>query len=72
MTVIPTSAFVSCNNLTSVIIPDSVTEIQQYAFAHTNVTDIYYTGTEEEWAEVTIIYKNDQFNNPTIHYNYTE
>ena len=44
------AAFYGCISLTSFVIPDGVTYIGEYAFAWCErLTDIYYTGTEEEW-----------------------
>ena len=37
-----------------------------------NKTDVYFTGTEEEWASITIGILNDTFTGATIHYNYAE
>ncbi len=58
-------------SLASVIIPDSVTSIGASAFYKcTSLTDVYYTGTEEEWAKISIAYGNDYLKNANIHYNY--
>ena len=46
------SAFASCGAFTTVIIPDSVTSIERSAFASCPLSDIYYTGTEEQWNNV--------------------
>ena len=59
------------SDLTSVVIPDSVTSIGEYAFgACTNLTDVYYKGTQEQWNAITIGQSNDGLTNATIHYNY--
>ncbi len=63
----------SCDNLESVVIPTSVTLIEQYAFSDCfNITDVYYTGTEKQWNEITIDWYNDCLLNTTIHFNYIE
>lgn len=57
----------------SYIIPDSVTSIEYGAFSGcTSLTDVYYTGTEEQWNEINIEGDNEALLNATIHYNYHE
>lgn len=62
--------FSCCQNLKSVIIPDSVTSIDIFAFYGDTLTDIYYTGTEEEWKAISIGAENDCLTSANIHYNY--
>ena len=48
-------AFEDCNSLTSITIPYSVTKIAGYAFyGCSKINTTYYTGTQEEWNEITI------------------
>ena len=71
VTSIGDSAFSVCSSLTSVVIGDSVTSIGSYAFSYCSaLKDVYYTGSEEEWAKITIGSSNSYLTNATIHYNY--
>ncbi|MBR2832635.1 MAG: leucine-rich repeat protein, partial [Oscillospiraceae bacterium] len=65
-------AFRDCSSLTSVTIPDSVTSIGESAFRNcSSLADVYYSGSEEDWNEITIDNSNE-YNNPllnaTIHF----
>lgn len=63
------SAFWYCYGLTSINLPDSVTSIGDSAFLECpNLTDVYYSGTKDEWKEISIGYGNDSLENATIHY----
>ena len=57
----------------NIVIPDSVTSIKEWNFAGcSSLTTINYTGTQEEWNQITIEYENDilKSGNVTINYNY--
>lgn len=62
-------AFSNIQNLASVIIPDSVENIESYAFHSFNLRDIYFEGTEEEWNEFEAS-TNTAVQNATVHFNY--
>jgi hypothetical protein len=63
--------FDECDGLRSVTIPDSVTSIGDFAFSWCKKLEtVYYTGTEEEWAAISIGRNNDYILNATIIYNY--
>ena len=65
------SAFYKCSSLTSIIIPESVTSIRYGTFRDcNNLENVYYTGTEEQWNNITIDSNNDYLINATIIYNY--
>ena len=34
------------------------------------LTTVYYTGTEEEWSQISIGSSNERLSNATIYYNY--
>jgi len=62
------SAFSSCSKLENITIPVSVTSVGKNAFAYTkNLTDIYYTGTEEQWNKIT--FATAIPDGKTIHFN---
>ncbi len=72
VTYINSESFTGCSGLTgSLIMPNSISEIGEYAFfwGCASITDIYYAGSEEEWAEITICDGNYELTNATIHYN---
>ena len=55
--------------LTSIIIPDRVTSIGNYAFYEcTELKSIYYTGTAEEWSAIDIGSNNTPLTSATVYY----
>lgn len=69
-------AFTGCTGLTSVTIGNGVASIEEGAFwACTSLTDVYYTGSESEWAAIEIGFEfggleTVGLETATIHYNY--
>ena len=60
-----------CENLESVIISDSVTHIEYHAFHQCNaLTDVYYTGTKQQWEAIEIIDNEELISQAKIHFNY--
>ena len=58
-------AFNFCENLISVVIPDSITTISNAAFRGcTRLKDVYYKGSAENWANISI--DNSEDNNSYI------
>ena len=71
VTMIEQDTFWGCTGMTSIVIPKSVTKIEDMAFSGCgNLRDVYYTGTLEEWAAITIKGGNGALNSATVHYNY--
>ena len=70
ITSIGTYAFQYCTSMTSVTIPASVTSIDSCAFEHCdNLADVYFTGSESDWQNITISDGNTSLTSATIHYN---
>lgn len=71
VTSIGNHAFSDCTSLTSVVIGDSVTSIGGYAFNNcTSLKTVYFTGSEDQWAEISIGSGNSPLTDATIVYNY--
>lgn len=64
------AAFASCSSLTSLTIPKSVTMLG-FGIIHNcnNFTDVYYTGSQEEWLSLDFGHHNENLLEAKIHYN---
>ncbi len=70
ITTISSGMFGNCNELTTVKLPKSVTSIGAAAFGRkSNITDIYYAGSESKWENIEVGKYNDIFDTAVIHYN---
>jgi len=62
-------AFCFDDKIINVRIPNIVAFIGSYAFySCTGLTSVYYTGTAEEWSEISIGSDNDSLGNATVYY----
>ena len=69
LTTLGEEAFALCKSLTSITIPGSLTTVEENAFWDCDsLTDVYYYGTPEQWAQITIESGNTDLKNAAIHY----
>ena len=69
LTSISAFAFGNCSFITRIIIPDSIKTINYAAFQDNySITDIYYTGTQDNWTETKIKGNNNYLKNAEMHY----
>lgn len=62
-------AFANCIGIAKVTIPQSVKMVQIGAFTGcTNLKDVYYDSTEEDWKKITIQSDNEPLTSAKIHY----
>ena len=72
ITVIPNGCFANCDKLQSVVLSKEITTIESAAFQFCYaLNDIYYTGTETQWNNISILGTTmDDLWRATIHFNY--
>ena len=64
------SRFEGCNTIKSVVLPSTITAIHTEAFAKcSGIKDVWYVGSEEDKAKVSIDSSNTYLLNATWHYN---
>ena len=67
---IPADAFNSCESFTTIVIPESVTKVGEYAFDFgCPVYQVYYCGTEEQWNAIEVGSGNENLTDANIHHN---
>ncbi len=68
VTAIGDNAFYGCD-ITYSVIPDTVKSIGSSAFYPSSEFDIFYTGSEEDWAAITVDSDNENLLSASVHYN---
>lgn len=64
-------SFAYCDSLCSIILPESINSIDDGAFYDcTSLTDVYYFGTQSQWANIVIGDDNESLTNATLHCSY--
>ncbi|MBQ3196471.1 MAG: leucine-rich repeat protein [Clostridia bacterium] len=63
-------AFSFCGSFTSITIPDSVISIGKYFLDNSKVNTLYYLGSEQQWANISISEKNNKLKSVEIVYVY--
>ena len=65
--------FYKCENLSSVLLPESITSIGAMTFAECNkLTTVYYQGNEEQWNAINIGNGNDSLKQANFFFDSTE
>ncbi|MBO5099110.1 MAG: leucine-rich repeat protein [Clostridia bacterium] len=59
---IGSEAFFECKNLNTVSLGKQLVSIDEYAFSRTNVTQVNYEGSEEDWSKVVV----DEYGNNSL------
>ena len=62
-------AFLECTSLKHIEIPNSVTSIEENVFSQCrSLSDVYFTGSEEEWFNIAFSGGNNILQKVTIHF----
>lgn len=73
ITTVPEKMFEEVGAVDRLVLPVSITSIGNYAFRNlynVGVKNIYYEGSEQQWAQISIGEHNSGLDGATIHYNY--
>ena len=70
--VIGFGAFFCCESLASITLPKELKTIEEYAFySCTSLATVNYSGTEEQWNNITIGSDNESLHSANVIFNYT-
>ncbi len=71
LTYIPEGCFNYCDSLKKIYIPKAVKTIKSYAFTSScnTIHDVYYSGSEADWNNISIKSHNEMLEGARIHYN---
>ncbi len=72
ITSIGSCSFIYHTELTEIHIPKSVKKVRPSAFYNSFLKDVYYKGTEENWAKISIGKENDPLKAATKHFSSSE
>jgi hypothetical protein len=64
--------FEGCTSLTSLTLPKNLKVIRIEALYNTRLMNIYFEGTEAQWAAVTVEEANHELDFATVHYEYKD
>ena len=73
VTSIGSDVFTNCTALKSIQIPKSVTSVSVYSFEGcTALTEVYYSGTQEQWDAISVDSGNEPLRSATVHCSYMQ
>ena len=72
VTEISIQLFEGCTSLMSLTLPRTLKVIRIEALYNTRLMDIYFAGTEAQWAAVTVEEANHELDFATVHYEYQD
>ncbi|MBQ7581103.1 MAG: leucine-rich repeat protein [Clostridia bacterium] len=69
ITMIGSGIFSGCTSMSYIMIPETTTSIGSSAFSGcSSLKDVYYSGSQEQWKNISIGSYNSSLTNATIHY----